>query len=79
MTEESNHLSDLRLAVGREWNPNHRPYRPEEFLELASVIMTECIKQGIGPISPVDVRDPMEVIAWLHWILCQCQDKTENE
>ena len=67
MTEESNNLSDLHLQP--------RLFPPNEFHNLVDVITLACVDRGIGPDTPVEVHTSIEIIVWLHALLCQCQDE----
>jgi hypothetical protein len=69
VTEESKNLSDLHLD-----GPGHL-FPPDKFHRLVDTITIACVMQGIEPDTPVEVHTSIEVIAWLHALLCQCQDE----
>jgi len=75
MSEESKKLSDLHLLVGQA----KHAVPPEVFYEFVEMIFNESISHGISLTQPIQVSSPIEVIAWLHMLLCQCQDNEDNE
>ncbi len=75
MTEESGHLSDLHLEVKKV----RHELPPDAFRLISGMIAIACIEQGIPRDAPLGPMDPLHVIAWLHQLLCQCQDKDDTE